>query len=153
MLRLVILTLFNLRITNDDDRLDNADKNRRLMERIKWRQPKVVSRRQEVAYGHDSKAIRMPARRNIDLSSNIDLSTGSTTNIWRDVPHRDPPPLHQSSTSTSRGTKRKKSSALPGEAPKRRSRTTSGTRTGGGESSTRRTTRTTRKTRSSNNNA
>ena len=70
------------------------------MERIKWRQPKVVTRRQEVAYGHDSKAIRMPARRNIDLSSNIDLSTGSTTNIWRDVPHRDPPPLHQSSTST-----------------------------------------------------
>ena len=132
------------------DRLDNADKNRRLMERIKWRQPKVVTRRQEVAYGHDSKAIRMPARRNIDLSSNIDLSTGSTTNIWRDVPHRDPPPLHQSSTS--RGTKRKKSSALPGEAPKRRSRTKSSTRTAGGESSTRRTTRTTRKTRSSNNN-
>lgn len=120
------------------------------MERIKWRQPKVVTRRQEVAYGHDSKAIRMPARRNIDLSSNIDLSTGSTTNIWRDVPHRDPPPLHQSSTST-RGTKRKKSSALPGEAPKRRSRTKSTSRTGG-ESSTRRTTRTTRKTRSSNNN-
>lgn len=136
--------------SNNDNRLDNADKNRRLMERIKWRQPKVVTRRQEIAYGHDSKAIRMPARRNIDLSSNIDLSTGSTTNIWRDVPHRDPPPLHQGSTST-RGTKRKKSSALPGEAPKRRSRTKSSTRTGG-ESSTRRTTRTTRKTRSSNNN-
>jgi len=148
MLRLFLLTFY--RPSNNDNRLDNADKNRRLMERIKWRQPKVVTRRQEVAYGHDSKAIRMPARRNIDLSSNIDLSTGSTTNIWRDVPHRDPPPLHQGSTST-RGTKRKKSSALPGEAPKRRSRTKSSTRTGG-ESSTRRTTRTTRKTRSNSNN-
>ena len=105
------------------------------MERIKWRQPKVVTRRQEVAYGHDSKAIRMPT---------------SATNIWRDVPHRDPPPLHQSSTST-RGTKRKKSSALPGEAPKRRSRTKSTSRPSG-ESSTRRTTRPTRKTRSSSNN-
>ena len=59
------------------------------MERLKWRNTVVSDRRKELAYGPDSKALRMPS---------------SGKNIWRDSYQRDPPPLNQGS---GRGSKRK----------------------------------------------
>ena len=81
---------------------DGTDKNKRIMERIKWRQQSVVTRRMEVAYGPDERAIRFPS---------------SAKNIWRDTYRRDPPPpAHGSNkeagrSSSGRGTKRKKQSS------------------------------------------
>lgn len=49
----------------------------------------VSDRRKELAYGPDSRALRMPS---------------SAKNIWRDSYQRDPPPPNQGS---GRGTKRK----------------------------------------------
>jgi len=70
---------------------DNADKNKRIMERIKWRESKTVQRRMEVAFGPSGSSLRMPP-------------SPPAQNIWRDSYHRDPPPLNQN-----RGSKRKSS--------------------------------------------
>jgi len=70
---------------------DNADKNKRIMERIKWRETKTVKRRMEVAFGPSGSSLRMPP-------------SPPAQNIWRDTYHRYPPPLNQS-----RGSKRKSS--------------------------------------------
>jgi hypothetical protein len=74
---------------------DSTDKNKRIMERLKWRKQSVIARRMEEAFGPDSHALKQPSKK-----------------IWRDnMYHRDPPPLLNDQGA--RGTKRTRS-ALSG---------------------------------------
>lgn len=75
---------------------DNADKNKRIMERIKYKDQVVVARRMEVAFGPDERGLKTPSK-----------------NIWRENrenPYkRDPPPSLMNQGG--RGTKRKGASS------------------------------------------
>ena len=103
-----LLTAKNVTIFLTPKRADGTDRNKRLMERLKWRNTVVSDRRKELAYGPDSKALRMPT---------------SGKNIWRDSYQRDPPPLNQGS---GRGSKRKapRGGATASDKPRVRRRTT-----------------------------
>eukprot|EP00571_Detonula_confervacea_P011377 CAMPEP_0172302962 /NCGR_PEP_ID=MMETSP1058-20130122/4590_1 /TAXON_ID=83371 /ORGANISM="Detonula confervacea, Strain CCMP 353" /LENGTH=724 /DNA_ID=CAMNT_0013013633 /DNA_START=26 /DNA_END=2200 /DNA_ORIENTATION=+ len=71
---------------------DNTDKNKRIMERIKWKDQSVVARRMEIAFGPDERASKLPSKK-----------------IWRDSYQRDPPP--SLTNQGGRGTKRKGASS------------------------------------------
>jgi len=81
---------------------DNSDKNKRIMERIKWRNNATVASRIDAAFGRGSSQMRMPP-------------SPPSQAIWRSAYQRDPPPLNDR-----RGSKRKSSSS--GEERKKRSK-------------------------------
>jgi len=85
-------------------RFDNSDKNKRIMERIKWRETATVASRIDAAFGRGSSQMRMPP-------------SPPSQAIWRSASayQRDPPPLNDR-----RGSKRKSSSS--GEERKKRSK-------------------------------
>jgi hypothetical protein len=75
---------------------DSTDKNKRIMERLKWRKQSVIARRMEEAFGPNSRALKQPSKK-----------------IWRDDAfHRDPPPLLNDQGG--RGTKRTRSALSVG---------------------------------------
>jgi hypothetical protein len=101
---------------------DNSDKNKRIFERIKWKNKAVVTRRIEDAFGPDSS-------RDMTLPLSKDK-------IWRDSTYQCPtPPLalptnsnQQSGSSSGRGTKRTRSAASGGDGGSGNSTTTERTR-------------------------
>jgi hypothetical protein len=85
--------------TNYSHSYDTTDKNKRIMERLKWRKPSVISRRLEIAFGPDIGP------------DNVGLFKRLSKKIWRD--QKVPPPLPAAaSRTTSRGTKRKASGGV-----------------------------------------
>lgn len=75
---------------------DSTDKNKRIMERLKWRKQSVVARRIVEAFGPDSRAQKLSSKK-----------------IWRDsAHHREPPPLPNDQSG--RGTKRSRSASTGG---------------------------------------
>ncbi len=75
---------------------DSTDKNKRIMERLKWRKQSVVARRMEEAFGPDSRLQKLPLKK-----------------IWRDSAyHREPQPL--ANDHGGRGTKRTRSASSGG---------------------------------------
>jgi hypothetical protein len=101
---------------------DNSDKNKRIFERIKWKNKAVVTRRIEDAFGPDS-----------SRDMNLPLSKDK---IWRDSTYQCPtPPLalptnsnQQSGSSSGRGTKRTRSAASGGDGGSGNTTTTERTR-------------------------
>ena len=98
-----------------NNRLDGSDKNKRIMERIKWRKSSVVNRRMELAYGLDSRAVKMP--------------TTTNKNIWRgnagSSAYANPPPSKNSNNQGSgRGTKRKGQKISAADKPRAKTRRT-----------------------------
>lgn len=98
-----------------NNRLDGSDKNKRIMERIKWRKSSVVNRRMELAYGLDSRAVKMPSTTN--------------KNIWRgnagSSAYANPPPSKNSNNQGSgRGTKRKGQKISAADKPRAKTRRT-----------------------------
>ena len=93
---------------------DATDKNNRIMERMKSRNPSTISRRLEVAFGPDVGPDVGP--------DDVGLLKRLSKRIWRETNQRDPPPLppaagHAAVGSSSRGTKRKEvPSSSPGDA-------------------------------------
>jgi len=78
---------------------DTTDKNKRIMERLKWRKQSVINRRLEIAFGPDFGP------------ESVGLFKRLSKKIWRDTYQKDPPPLPASVRATvGRGTKRKASS-------------------------------------------
>lgn len=79
---------------------DKSDKNKRIMERMKWHKQSVVARRMEIAYG--PYVDKTPSKQR--------TSSSDPNNIWRDSYSRDPPPPlgnNPSAVGGGRGTKRK----------------------------------------------
>eukprot|EP00585_Thalassiosira_rotula_P007311 CAMPEP_0196137226 /NCGR_PEP_ID=MMETSP0910-20130528/5279_1 /TAXON_ID=49265 /ORGANISM="Thalassiosira rotula, Strain GSO102" /LENGTH=772 /DNA_ID=CAMNT_0041397659 /DNA_START=80 /DNA_END=2398 /DNA_ORIENTATION=+ len=78
---------------------DKSDKNKRIMERMKWHKQSVVARRMEIAYGPY-----------VDKTPSKQRAPKYDPNIWRDSYSRDGPPTlgrDPSAVGGGRGTKRK----------------------------------------------